>query len=109
MNWLCLFVAIVAEVIGTLSLKSTEGFTRLLPVVMVILSYGTAFYCLSLTIKTINVSIVYAIWSGVGVALICLLSWLINGEKLDLPAIIGITLIVVGVVIINIFSKLSPH
>lgn len=109
MHWLYLFVAIVAEVIGTLSLKSTEGFTRLLPMVIVTLSYGTAFYCLSLTIKTINVSIVYAMWSGVGVALICFLSWLLNGEKLDTPAIIGISLIVFGVVIINLFSKLSPH
>lgn len=105
MQWLVLFVAIVAEVIATSMLKSTEGFTRLWPSVVVIVCYETAFILLSISMKTIPVGIVYAVWSGVGVALITLAAWVFLGQTLDAVGLAGLALIVCGVVVINVFSK----
>ena len=109
MNWLFLGIAIVSEVIATSSLKASEGFTRLVPSVIVVLGYGTAFYCLSLTLRTIPVGIAYAVWSGVGVVLISIAGWVVYGQKLDLAAVAGIALISIGVVVLNAFSKSIPH
>jgi len=103
-HWLYLSIAIVAEVIGTSFLKSAEGFTRLVPSLVVVVSYLTAFFFLSLVLKTLPVGIAYAIWAGIGVALIALVGYAFFGQPLDAPAIIGITLIIVGVVVINVFS-----
>lgn len=108
-HWLILGIAIVSEVIATSALKASEGFTRLLPSVLVIVGYGIAFYCLSLVLRTLPVGIVYAIWSGVGVALIALAGWLLYDQALDLPAILGMSLIVAGVVVLNVFSKTVAH
>ena len=108
-QWIFLFVAIVSEVIATSALKSTEGFTRLWPSLIVTAGYISAFYFLSLTLKTIPVGVAYAIWSGVGVALIALIAWVFFGQKLDTPAIIGLLLIVAGVVVLNVFSKSISH
>lgn len=105
MQWFLLCVAIVAEVIATSTLKSTEGFTRLWPSVVVIVCYEIAFILLSLTLKKIPVGIVYAVWSGVGVALITLVAWYFLGQTLDPAALAGLALIVGGVVVINAFSK----
>lgn len=105
MTWSLLFLAIVAEVIATSMLKSTAGFTRLWPSVVVVVCYETAFILLSLTLKKIPVGIVYAVWSGVGVALITLVAWLFLEQTLNPPALIGLALIVGGVVVINVFSK----
>lgn len=105
MHWVLLGVAILAEVIATSTLKSTQGFTRLWPSVIVVVSYETAFILLSLSMKKIPIGIVYAVWSGVGVALITLAAWLFLGQKLDLIGLAGIALIVGGVVVINVFSK----
>lgn len=105
MQWVLLAVAIVAEVIATSTLKSTEGFTRLWPSVIVVVCYETAFILLSLTLKTIPVGIVYAVWSGVGVALITLVAWLFLGQTLDAAGLVALALIVGGVVVINVFSK----
>ena len=107
MHWLFLCIAIVAEVIGTSALKASEGFTKLTPSLLVLLSYGVSFYFLSLTLRSIPVGIAYAIWSGVGVVLICTIGWLFFGQKLDGAAISGIALIVAGVVVLNLFSKSS--
>lgn len=104
MSYLYLAIAIVAEVIGTSALKATEGFTRLLPSLVVVIGYGTAFYFLSLTLKVIPVGIAYAIWSGVGVALITLIGWVLFKQRLDAPALAGLALIVAGVVVIHFFS-----
>ena len=104
MSYFYLALAIVCEVIGTSALKATEGFTRLLPSVVVVLGYGVSFYCLSLALKTIPVGVAYAIWSGVGVALITLIGWLVFKQRLDAPAVFGILLIVAGVVVIRFFS-----
>lgn len=108
-QWIFLSVAIVSEVIATSSLKASEGFSRLWPSALVVVGYGAAFYFLSLTLKTIPIGVAYAIWSGVGVALIALISWAFFGQSLDLPAIIGISLIVAGVIVLNLFSKTVSH
>ena len=104
-KWLVLGVAIVAETIATSALKSSEGFTKVWPSVIVLVGYAVAFYFLSLTLRTIPVGIAYAIWSGVGIILITLAGWLIFGQKLDAPALIGMALIIAGVVIMNVFSS----
>ena len=109
MNWLYLGLAIVAEVIATSLLKSSEGFTRLWPSLAVIVGYGAAFFFLSLTLRAIPVGVAYAIWSGVGVVLVTLIAWLAFGQKLDWPALAGIALIACGVVVLNLFSRTSPH
>ncbi|ALS99459.1 DMT family transporter [Lacimicrobium alkaliphilum] len=107
-KWLLLSIAILTEVIATSSLKASDGFTRLLPSVVVIIGFGLSFYCLSLTLKVIPVGIVYAIWSGVGIVLISIAGWLFFGQKLDWPAIAGISLIILGVAVMNLFSKSVP-
>ena len=109
MQWVFLAVAIVSEVIGTSALKASEGFSRLWPTAIVVVGYALAFYFLSLTLKTIPVGVAYAIWSGAGVALIGLIAWVLYGQSLDLPAIIGMSLIVAGVVILNLFSSSISH
>ena len=108
-SWLYLSVAIVAEVIATSALKSSEGFTRLWPSAIVVAGYGTAFFFLSLTLRQIPVGVAYAIWSGVGVVLISAVGWLVFKQKLDAPAILGMLLIVSGVVVLNVFSKATVH
>lgn len=101
--WRYLCIAILAEVLATSSLKSSEGFTRLWPWLATIAGYGVAFYFLSLTLKTIPVGVAYAIWSGVGIVVIALIAWLAHGQKLDLAALVGMGLIMTGVILINGF------
>ncbi len=109
MNYLYLTIAIVSEVIGTSALKASEGFSKLTPSILVVIGYGTAFYFLSLTLKTIPVGIAYAMWSGVGVLLITLVGLFFFGQKVDLAGWIGIFLIATGVVVLNVLSKTSAH
>jgi len=109
MPYLYLAIAIVAEVIGTSALKAAEGFTRPLPSLIVIAGYAVAFYFLSLSLKTIPVGIAYAIWSGVGVALITLIGWIVFKQRLDAPALAGLALIVAGVVVIQMYSGVGPR
>ena len=109
MHWIYLAIAIVADVIGTAALKASDGFTKLYPSLVVAVSYGISFYCLSLTLRTVPVGIAYAIWSGVGVVLVSLIGWLVFNQKLDLPALLGITLIAAGVAVLNLFSKSALH
>ncbi|HKT66884.1 MAG TPA: multidrug efflux SMR transporter [Burkholderia sp.] len=105
--WLA--IAIVAEVIGTSALRAADGFTRFWPSVLVVAGYGTAFYCLSLTLRTMPVGIIYAVWSGAGIVLITLVAMLLYRQVPDLPAVIGLGLIVAGVVVLNLFSKMQAH
>ncbi|MFM8269019.1 MAG: DMT family transporter [Pseudomonadota bacterium] len=109
MNWLYLSIAILSEVIGTSALKASEGFSKTYPSILVVVGYGTAFYFLSLTLKTIPVGIAYAIWSGVGVVLITLVGWIAFGQKVDAAGWLGIFLITAGVVVLNVLSKTSGH
>ena len=108
-QWLYLGIAIVAEVIATSTMKATEGFTRLWPSLAVAAGYLVAFYFLSLTLRTLPVGIAYAVWSGVGIALVSLIAWLAYGQTLDGPAIAGLVLILAGVVVLNGFSKSVAH
>jgi small multidrug resistance pump len=101
MPYLHLAIAILAEVIGTSALKATRGFTRLVPSLVVVLSYAVAFYFLSLALQVIPVGVAYAVWSGVGIALITLIGWVVYRQRLDTPALAGIGLIVLGVVVLN--------
>ena len=109
MTYLYLAIAIVAEVIATSFLKSCEGFTRLTPSILVIIGYSVAFYFLSLTLRSMSVGVVYAIWCGAGIVLVSVIAWLLFGQKLDAPAIAGIVLIIAGVAVINLFSKSVAH
>lgn len=107
--WFYLAVAIVSEVAATSALKAAEGFTRLWPSLVVVVGYAAAFYFLSLTLRTIPVAVAYAVWSGVGIALIALVGWLVFDQTLDAPAVVGLLLIIAGVVVLNVFSKTVAH
>ena len=109
MHWLYLAVAITAEVIATSMLKTTESFTRLGPSLIVVVGYVIAFYFLTLTLKSIPVGVAYAVWSGVGIVLVALVAWLWHKQTLDLPALIGMGLIIAGVLVMNLFSKSIVH
>ena len=108
-NWFLLYVAIVAEVVATSLLKSSEGFTRLWPSLAVVAGYCIAFYSLSVTLRSIQVGVAYAVWSGVGIVLVTVVAWLVHDQKLDVPAVVGIGLIVSGVVVLQLFSKTAAH
>jgi len=107
--WLFLLSAIGLEVIGTTALKASDSFSRLWPSVLTVLCYGAAFYCLSITLRTMPTGVAYALWSGIGIVLITAVSWLLFGQKLDAPALIGMALIVAGVVVMNLFSTTTAH
>lgn len=109
MSYVYLAVAILAEVVATSALKSTEGFTRLVPSVVVAVGYVTAFYCLSITLRDIPVGVAYAIWSAAGIVLVAGFAWLYQGQALDLPAVLGLGLIIAGVAIVQLFSKTVVH
>ncbi|TCT05629.1 DMT family transporter [Aquabacter spiritensis] len=109
MVYLILFVAIVAEVVATSALKAAEGFTRPLPSIIVVVGYAIAFYCLSLTLRTLPVGIAYALWSGVGIVLVAGIGAVLYGQKLDLAAIVGLGLIIAGVLVVNLLSKSVSH
>lgn len=98
-------IAIVAEVIATTALKASDGFSKALPSIISAGGYSLAFYCLSHSMKTVPVGIGYAIWSGIGIVLITLLAWVLFKQRLDLPAVLGMGLILAGVLVINLFSK----
>lgn len=104
MPYLYLSLAIVSEVIATSALKASDEFTRPVPSLIVALGYASAFFFLTLTLRTIPVGIAYALWSGVGIVLICAMSWTLFKQTLDAPALLGIGLIALGVVVINAFS-----
>ncbi|QBQ97399.1 DMT family transporter [Paraburkholderia pallida] len=107
--WLFLLIAIVAEVVATSALRASEGFSRLVPSAVVVVGYGIAFYCLSLTLKNLPVGVVYAVWSGVGIVLITLVAMVLYKQVPDLPAVLGLGLIVAGVIVLNLFSKMQAH
>ncbi len=109
MAWFYLTIAIVAEVVGTVALKYTQGFSKPIPVLVVMLGYGTAFFMLSRVVQVLPLAITYAIWAGAGIVLIGVIGWLALGQKLDSAALAGIGLIMSGVVVINLFSKSVQH
>ena len=109
MNYVYLAAAIVAETIGTSALSQTAGFTRLMPTVIVAISFAISFYLMSLALQTIPVGIAYAIWAGVGIVLITVIGWLFLKQTLDGPAFVGIGLILVGVIVLRLFSRATVH
>jgi small multidrug resistance pump len=109
MTYLYLAIAIFAEVIATSALKASQEFTRLWPSLLVVAGYGCAFYFMTLTLRVLPIGITYAIWSGAGVVLVTLAGVVFYKEIPDLPAILGIGLIVMGVILINGFSKSIIH
>ncbi|MEQ6916481.1 DMT family transporter [Halomonas aquatica] len=109
MTYLYLALAIIAEVVATSALKASAGFTRLWPSVTVVVGYGLAFYLLALVLRTLPVGIAYAFWAGLGIVLVTLVGILVYGEKPDLPALLGLAMIVGGVVVIQVFSSVASH
>lgn len=104
-----LATAILTEVIATSFLKQSNGFTRLVPTLIVGVGYVISFYCLSLALRGIPTGVAYAIWSGIGIVLITAISWVIQGQKLDAAALAGMALIIAGVIVMNVFSKTAGH
>lgn len=107
--YIYLAIAITAEVIGTTALKAVDGFSKPLPLALVIVGYGTAFWMLSLVMKTIPVGVTYAIWSGLGIVMISIAALVLYDQKLDLPALLGMGLIIGGVLVIQLFSSTTGH
>jgi small multidrug resistance pump len=108
-HWLAITLAIAAEVMATSSLKASQEFTRFWPSVLVVVGYGTAFYFMTISLRVLPVGIMYAIWSGLGIVSVSVLSWLLYRQSLDTPALIGMALIIAGVVVMNVFSSSVPH
>jgi len=106
---LIFFFAVLSEVIATTALKFSEGFTKLLPSLIVVVGYGISFYLLSLSLKVIPLGTAYAFWSGIGIVLTVIIGMLIWREQMDWARGIGITLIIVGIAVINLFSKTTSH
>lgn len=104
-----LIIAVLFEGLGTTSLQASQQFTRFWPSLGVILGFGMAFYFLMIVLQYLPLGITYALWSGVGICLTALLGWLIFRQALDWPAILGMGLIVVGIVVINVYSKTAAH
>jgi small multidrug resistance pump len=109
MKFLFLLLAIVGEAIGTTFLKEADGFTKPIPTAIMVGFYAWTFYFLSLALRSMPTGVAYAIWSGVGVVLITSIAWIYQGQKLDAAAIGGMTLIVAGSVVLNLFSKTTAH
>lgn len=109
MHWLYLGVAILFETIGTTALKASDGLTRLGPSLLVVMSYVISFWLLALVLRIIPVGVAYAIWAGLGICLIAGIGWIIFGQRLDAPALLGLVLIISGIVVINLFSKSVGH
>ncbi len=108
-TYLALATAIALEVIGTTFLQKSEQFSRLVPTVLMAVSYLGAFYLLSIALKTIPIGLAYAMWSGLGIVLISVIGYFLFQQSLDLPAILGLSLIILGVVIVNVFSESIGH
>lgn len=100
-----LFLAITAEVVATTALKAADGFTRLIPSLVVVCGYVIAFVSLSFSLKDLPVGVAYATWAGVGTASITVLGWVVYEESLNVPALCGIGLIIVGVGLVNLYSQ----
>lgn len=109
MTYFILMLAIVAEVIATTALKASDSFSKLGPSVVVVFGYILSFYLLTIVMRSLPTGVTYAIWSGLGVVLISLFGYFYANEKLDMAAWIGMSLIVLGVVVINVFSKTVSH
>ncbi|WP_170765935.1 DMT family transporter [Ruegeria lacuscaerulensis] len=107
--YLILLLAVASETIGTSALQASQQFTRFWPSVLVVVGYGIAFYLLGLTLKYMPVGVVYAIWSGLGILLIAIIGFVVFGQRLDWPAVIGLVMIMAGILTIHLFSSTATH
>ena len=107
--YIVLPLAILAEVIGTCALKSSNSFSKLLPTIITFIGYGVSFYLLSVALKTLPIGITYAIWAGVGIVALSIISVFLYKQSFDVAGIFGILLIVAGVIVINVFSNVEVH
>lgn len=107
--WLFLAIAIVSEISATSALKASAGFTKVAPSIVVVIGYLLSFYFLSLTLKVIPIGIAYAIWAGLGIVLLAIVGWVVYDQHLDIAAMLGISLIMAGVLVLNLFSKTASH
>lgn len=108
-SYLFLLLAILTETAGTSALQASQQFTKLLPSVIVVVGYALSFYFLALALRTIPVGVAYAIWSGLGIVLIAAIGWVAFGQRIDLPAVLGMGLILAGILVIHLFSSSAPH
>ncbi|MBP9182126.1 MAG: QacE family quaternary ammonium compound efflux SMR transporter [Fuscovulum sp.] len=108
-TYLFLLAAILAEIIATTALARSASFTRLGPSLITVAGYAVAFWCLSFPLRVMPTGVVYAIWSGLGIVLITAVAWVWYGQKLDLPAVLGLALILAGVLVVNLFSRTGVH
>ena len=108
-HYFYLLIAVAAETIGTSALQASQQFTKLWPSLIVLVAYAFSFYMMGLTLRYMPVGIVYAIWSGLGIVFIAAIGFVVFGQRLDLPAVLGMLLIVIGILIIHLFSKSSTH
>ena len=108
-HYLILLIAVATETIGTSALQASQQFTRFWPSVLVVVAYAASFYLLALTLKYIPVGIMYAMWSGLGIVFIALIGWLVFRQNLDLPAILGMAMILGGILVIHLFSNTATH
>jgi small multidrug resistance pump len=104
-----LIVAVLFETIGTTALQASQQFSKLVPSVIVVVAYAASFYLLSITLKSMPVGVVYALWSGMGILFIAIIGFLVFGQKLDLAAVLGLAMIIGGIVVIQLFSNATPH
>lgn len=109
LHYVYLMLAVMFETIGTTALQASQQFTKLGPSLLVIFAYGTAFFLLGLTLKYMPVGIVYAIWSGLGIMFIAIIGFIVFGQRLDLPAVIGLALIIAGILVIHLLSNTTQH
>ncbi|UWQ15741.1 QacE family quaternary ammonium compound efflux SMR transporter [Aliiroseovarius sp. M344] len=109
MPYLVLILAVIAETVGTTALQASQQFTRLGPSLTVIVAYGISFFLLGWALKFMPVGIAYAIWSGLGIVLIAVIGFIMFGQRLDWPAILGLAMILGGILVIHLFSTATQH
>lgn len=109
LHYIYLVLAIITETIGTTALQASQQFSKFWPSVLVVLAYAISFYFLALALKFMPVGIVYAIWSGLGIVFIACIGFVMFGQRLDLPAVLGLGLIILGILVIHLFSKSAMH
>ncbi|GAA6201080.1 SMR family transporter [Aquicoccus sp. SU-CL01552] len=108
-HYLFLILAVAAETVGTTALQASQQFSRLMPSLLAVAGYAVAFYFLALTLRIMPVGIVYAMWSGLGIVFIALIGFVAFGQRLDLPALLGLAMIIGGIAVINLFSGSTTH
>lgn len=109
LHYVHLFLAVLFETIGTSALQASQQFTRFWPSATVVVAYAISFYLMGLALKAMPVGVVYAIWSGLGIVLIAAIGYVVFGQRLDWPAVLGLALILIGILVIHLFSQTATH